>query len=113
MMGIPMLRSLRCCLNPKVIGGLAAVGLALWLFAPGSGAAALPLLVLLICPLSMGAMMWGMTRRGGGSCGTTSPAAQTSATPADLEEQLRHAGEDRTIARARERLADGGHQPAS
>lgn len=53
------------CLNWKVIGGLAAVGVAVVLFAPPLLPTALPLLAVLVCPLSMGAMMWGMSRMGG------------------------------------------------
>ena len=60
-----MLRSLRCCLDPRVVGGLAAVALVTWLAAPGGATAALPLLITLVCPLSMGVMMWQMHRRSG------------------------------------------------
>lgn len=48
------------CLNWKVVAGLAVVGVALWIVAPSVLAAALPLLVLAACPLSMLLMMCGM-----------------------------------------------------
>lgn len=56
------------CMNWKVIGGLAALGLGIWAFAPNLVRAALPLLVLAACPLSMVLMMRGMRGQNGGSC---------------------------------------------
>ncbi len=53
---------LKCCLNPKVITGLAVVGVGVWVFAPNLAGTALLLLVALICPLSMLFMMRGMNR---------------------------------------------------
>ena len=54
---------LKMCLNPKVIAGLVIVGLGVYVIAPGLLVAALPLLLLAACPLSMllmgGAMMRG------------------------------------------------------
>jgi len=47
-------------LNWKVIAALAAVGVGLYAFAPGLVAAALPLLILAACPLSMLLMMRAM-----------------------------------------------------
>ena len=52
----------RMCLNWKVLAGLAAVGVGIWVIAPNLILAALPLLVLAACPLSMLVMMWGMKR---------------------------------------------------
>lgn len=54
------------CLNWKVIAALAAAAGALYLVTPGSFAAALPLLVVAACPLSMLVMMRAM--RAGGGC---------------------------------------------
>ena len=51
------MQMLKACLNPKVVVGLIAVGVAIYLVAPGLVLAALPLLVLAACPLSMFFMM--------------------------------------------------------
>ncbi|MBA2669815.1 MAG: DUF2933 domain-containing protein [Gemmatimonadetes bacterium] len=54
------------CLNWKVIAALAAVGVGTYAFAPGLAAAALPILILAVCPISMMLMMWSMQGGGGG-----------------------------------------------
>ncbi|MGH7196368.1 MAG: DUF2933 domain-containing protein [Candidatus Saccharimonadales bacterium] len=51
---------LKRCLNPKVLIGLALIAIAVAVFAPKMFAAALPLLLLAACPLSMVAMMFMM-----------------------------------------------------
>jgi hypothetical protein len=51
------LQSLKCCLNPKVLIGLAAAAGAVVLLAPSLVASAFPLLLALVCPLSMLVMM--------------------------------------------------------
>ena len=56
---------LKMCLNPKVLAGLAAIGVAVYLVAPNLIVAALPLLILAACPLSM-LFMGGAMRRGHG-----------------------------------------------
>lgn len=101
-----MLRSLRCCLNPKVIGGLVAVGVAVWLIAPAASAAALPLLVTLVCPLSMGIMAWQM-RRSGSAAGVTAAASPASA-PVMAQTS---ADEEQAIERARQQLTERNDQP--
>ena len=53
------------CLNWKVVAGLAAVGLGTWVLAPNLFSVALPLLIVLACPISMLLMMRGI---GGGRC---------------------------------------------
>ena len=65
------MNALKMCLNWKVLAGVAAIGAGLLVFAPGLAAAALPLLVLAICPLSMVFMMGAMNRTGQ----TSSPSA--------------------------------------
>src|SRR5215212_6235595 len=59
------MKMLKMCLNPKVLAGLAAVGVGIYLVAPDLVLAALPILLLVACPLSMLLMMWAM--RGGPS----------------------------------------------
>jgi hypothetical protein len=69
------MNTLKHCLNPKVLLGVAAVAVALYFVVPGAALlGALPLLILLVCPLSMVVMMWGMGKMGG-----TSPVPATAA----------------------------------
>jgi Protein of unknown function (DUF2933) len=53
-------KMLRACLNWKVIGALALLGLGIWAVSPNLLGAALPVLLLAACPLSMLLMMRGM-----------------------------------------------------
>ncbi len=57
------------CLDPKVIAGLAVVGLGVWALAPGFVWAILPVLLLAACPLSMVLMMRGMQGNQGAQSG--------------------------------------------
>ncbi len=66
------------CLNWKVLAGLAVAGVIVWLVAPRLVLAALPVLLVLACPLSMLFMMRGMRGRG----------SQTPVTEQTHEEQL-------------------------
>ena len=78
------------CLNWKVIGGLAAVGLGIWVVAPNLVAGVVPLLIFAACPLSMWLMMRGMSggqqNRAGASseAPTAAQAATEIARPRDL-----------------------------
>jgi len=56
---------LKCCLNPKVLIGLAAAAVGVLIFQPSLFWSALPTMAILICPLSMGLMMFGMGKMGG------------------------------------------------
>ncbi|MGI8746850.1 MAG: DUF2933 domain-containing protein, partial [Deinococcus sp.] len=57
---------------------LAAVGIAIFAFvSPRAAVAALPLLALAVCPLSMGFMMWGMGGMNKGSQGSAKDGIQT------------------------------------
>lgn len=67
------------CFNPKVIGGLAVTGLAVFLFAPSAFSAVLPLLAVAACPLGMLFMMRGMSR---GQCSTAEKERQAEAASA-------------------------------
>jgi hypothetical protein len=63
-------------MNRKVLAGLAAAGLALFLFAPSSLGRFAPLLVALACPLSMIFMMRSMS---GGRCDRTATGDEAEA----------------------------------
>lgn len=66
------------CFNWKVIAALAAIGIGLYALVPGAATAALPLLVLAACPLSMLLMMRAMGSMGGGDCKTKKEASDTN-----------------------------------
>ena len=51
---------LRACFDWRVLTGLAVLGIGIYLVAPGLIAAAIPLLLLAVCPLSMLLMMKAM-----------------------------------------------------
>lgn len=71
------------CINKKAVAGLTVVGLGIWWLAPGAIGAALPFLLLAICPLSMLFMMKAMNKMNGQQQGQHTP--QTSAPqPADV-----------------------------
>lgn len=57
-----IIKMLKCCLNPKVLIGLAGVAIGIAIFAPHALAAALPLLFVAVCPLSMVLMMVAMSK---------------------------------------------------
>ena len=83
------------CLNWNVVAGLAVLGLGIWVVAPNLVWAALPILVVLACPLSMLFMMRGM--------GSAQCATQTEQEYRPGEEQLaqlraRHVALTREIA---------------
>ncbi len=77
---------LKMCLNWRVMAGLAVVGVIVWLVAPRLVLAALPVLLLLACPLSMLFMMGGMRRSQGTSLST--PAGQPQLDGLTHEEQI-------------------------
>ena len=64
----------RFCIDWKVVAGLAAVAVGLFLFQPRLFTGALPVLLVAACPLSMLLMMWGM--RGMAQPATPIPAPQ-------------------------------------
>ena len=87
------------CFNWKVVAALATVGLGLYALAPGAVGAAVPLLVLAACPLSMLLMMRAMSSSG--SCETRDDArthpdevAQLRAEIAELRHQQADAPAD-------------------
>lgn len=83
------------CVNLKVVVALGAAGLALFIVAPRIAVAALPLLIVAICPLSMLLMMRGM-RGAGPSASATSGGREDRL--AELEEELAQLKRSRTEA---------------
>jgi Protein of unknown function (DUF2933) len=83
---------LKMCWNWKVLAGLGAVAMAMYVVAPNAILGILPILALLACPLSMIVMMLGMRGMGGmrqGQAGTHGhPAPQTTGAPLTREQQL-------------------------
>lgn len=94
-----MSKLLGMCVDWRVLGGLALAGVGIWLYAPQLLGAALPLLFVLICPLSMVVMMWMMR----GSMGTQ--GSQHSATDRLAALEQEQARLNAEIARARAELA--------
>ncbi|MGH9135655.1 MAG: DUF2933 domain-containing protein [Acidimicrobiales bacterium] len=71
-------------MNRKVLVSLALVGVGIYLFAPGLIGAAVPLLVVLACPLSMVFMMRGMS--GGSRCETGTGTRRTRVSGSSMTE---------------------------
>ncbi len=88
------MRMLKMCLNWKVLAGLAVLGVGIYAVAPNLAAAALPILLLAICPLSMLFMMKGMQGGQGTSrAGEADPTreerlARLKAQHASLDEEI-------------------------
>ncbi|MEU0108404.1 DUF2933 domain-containing protein [Streptomyces sp. NPDC006251] len=99
------------CLNKKVLIGLGAVAAAVLLLKPAWFVAALPVLILAACPLSMIFMMRGMNgQKGqdgkagkGAACGTSGKANTSGAsTTAELDKQIADLQEEVRILKATE-----------
>lgn len=86
------------CFDWRVLLGLGAVGIGVWTFAPQAIGAALPLLLVAVCPVSMLVMAWMMR----GSMGMHKPSDPGVRLRALEQEQARL---DLEIARARADLA--------
>ena len=110
------------CLDWRVLVGLALVGLGVARLAPQVLGAALPLLVLALCPLSMLLMMGGMARMHDHS-GTAAPAPVDQPDPTALtageqlralqEQLVRLQAESAVLAQQIDRLeAAGAGEPA-
>ena len=112
------------CFNWKVLAGLAAVGVGIYVVAPELTLSALPLLLLAACPLSMLFMMKGMGGMQGGQCSTQGQQGQQAVGQplsreeqlAQLRAQLQSVGEQQTaLARQIEQLqpAEAEGRPAA
>ena len=90
------------CLNKKVIAGLIAAAVVIYLIAPGSVGAALPLLLIAACPLSVLVMMWAMSR------GRSNPSGESDArSPATDDEVARLRAEVAELRDGANRVALG------
>jgi|SRR5579859_1215963 len=69
-------RLIECCLNWRVIAGLALAAAALFVLAPTLAVASLPVLLALVCPISMLVMVVSMGRRNMGDGGAGSRQEQ-------------------------------------
>jgi hypothetical protein len=58
------MNALKHCFNPKVLAALAAIAVAVFIFAPQAAIAVLPFLLIAACPLSMILMMKTMNGKG-------------------------------------------------
>ena len=76
------------CLNWKALAALAAVGVCVYALAPNLVAAATPLLVLTLCPLSMLLMTRAMWSGSGRGCETSSTSTDTSGELARLRAEV-------------------------
>ncbi len=92
---------LRMCLNKKVLLALGAVAVGVLLFAPRLFGAALPILLLAVCPLSMLLMMKAMS---GGGEQPPQPGAGEPASVAELEERLERLRAQQTASEDQVRL---------
>jgi septal ring factor EnvC (AmiA/AmiB activator) len=88
------------CFNWKVLVGLAAVGLGVWVVAPDLVGLALPLLILLACPLSMLFMARGM--QGGQSASQPEQASRPADVRLTRDEQLTELKAQLAIAQTRQ-----------
>jgi hypothetical protein len=79
---------LKRCLNWKVLAGVALAAVGLFVYAPGFALAALPFLVLAICPLSMILMMGAMNNMNGDGDKSGAACATGKSRPASRQEEL-------------------------
>lgn len=96
---------MKMCLKWQVIAGAALAAAGVWLLAPGVLGAAMPLLFLAVCPLSMLLMMRGMSAPSQ-RCSTDPDLPATEATSdeeariADLQAQVRELNAQQAAASA-------------
>jgi len=98
------------CFNWKVVAGLAVVGVGVWAVKPELIGAALPLLLVAACPLSMLFMMRGM---GGGQCASQPQQSREAQRPTEVRGVAlpgRIRDEDLADLKARATDLQGRHQ---
>ena len=98
------------CLNWEALVGLVAIGLGVWAVAPNLIGAAVPLLLVAACPLSMLFMMRGM---GGGQCASQPQQSGEAQRPTEVRGVAlpgRIRDEDLADLKARATDLQGRHQ---
>lgn len=100
---------LKMCLDRKVVVGLAALGVGIYLVAPDVASAALPYLVLAICPISMLLMMVAMNHGEGDGKRRASPEVGDGLT---REEQIARLREHEAALADQIRALERNEQPA-
>lgn len=73
------------CIDKRVVGGVAAAAVMLWWLAPSAFSAALPLLLVAICPLSMLLMMKAMNQMEGQSQEPSEPGTSPAPSVTDVD----------------------------
>ena len=100
------------CLNKKILVGLAVVVLGVAVVRPGFAIAALPFLILAVCPLSMIFMMRGMSGRTEGNAGAARSTSAGVAEPSHISTPANTSARDRTSDLDADRHAlEGGSAP--
>src|SRR6266516_4418961 len=79
------MRYLRFCLHPRVLAALGVGGVVVAIAAPGLVGAAVPLLLVAACPLSMAVMMFSMRPA---AMGAERAASARAGSEADLRREL-------------------------
>lgn len=77
-----------CCLNWRVLAGLALMAIGVWLAVPGLAIRVLPLLVVAICPLSMLVLMWSMRPKEGAPTSQSASSGQPVAMGLSRDEHV-------------------------
>ena len=102
------MKYLRACLDPRVLGAIAVAGAALLIFAPGLIAAAIPLLIVAACPLSMVVMMRAM----GSHAAAPRPEAGAER-QADLRRELADLAERQRRLKSELAVVDQANRPSA
>jgi len=106
-----MRQFVRLCLDPRVLVAFGALGVAVWLLAPGLLMSAIPLLIVLACPASM-IVMAAMMRPSQGTTsdqGAPRDAGRIRSELADLE--TRWTSLEAELSAAQEPVAGAGEAP--
>lgn len=95
------MKILGLCIDKRVVGGVVAAGVLLWWLAPETIGAALPFLLLAICPLSMLLMMKMMGPMNGQQTTPQPEQPQAAATPPSSAESAEAPPEPRPATAVR------------